>query len=103
MYVRFMFTLAAGLTGLGFVLTTLLESVFNDWDPIRAARRWWRRLGHGRSRAPLVSAEDILQELEGRSRYERPAPQGQLAQRREVLREMREAEARLASPEAVEV
>jgi len=103
LYVKFMFTLSVGLVGLSLVLMTVLETMLAHWDPVVDVRRWWRRHAHHRSGVEAVRAEDILSELEGRRHgaaaraYERP-----IDRRREVLRDVSEAERRLASPETVE-
>lgn len=104
LYIKFIFTLSIGLIGLGFVLTTVLETLLHDWDAPREIYRWWRRLTHGRAHSSAVRAEDILLELEQgqkEHRYERRQPAGSLDQRRTQLREVREAEERLVSPTAV--
>lgn len=101
LYVRFMFTLALGLAGLAFVLTTVLERLLHDWDPGRDLYRWWRYYIHSRH-VHAVRAEDILLEAEAlrRGRYEPPAPATTLDRRREELRALSEAESRLAAPRA---
>jgi hypothetical protein len=99
MYARFMFTLTIGLVGVGLVLMTLLETLLLQWDPVVDAKGWWKRFSHRPSGS--VRAEDILSELEGRrkGRFEqRPA----IDRRREVLRDMRAADQRVASPDIVE-
>lgn len=106
LYVKFMFTLAAGLMGLGLVLTVVLETLLREWDAARDALRWLRGLTHGRRHVADVSAEDILLELEkGRveGRYQRRAPARAIDRRREALRDMREAEERLSSPVSSEL
>ncbi len=103
LYVKFMFALAVGLAGIGVTLKTLLETLFLEWDPTQDARRWWRHMAHARPESARVSAEDILQSLEGKAegRYEsRPALA--VDRRREVLRDAREADERVSSPELVE-
>ena len=103
LYVKFMFALAIGLAGLSVMMKTVLETVLSEWDPVRHAAVWWRRLSHSRPNADSVRAEDILSELEGRrhGRYA-PRPSRPIDQRRQVLRDMREADERLSSPEPVE-
>lgn len=99
LYVKFMFTLAIGLVGLSLVLLTVLETFLAYWDPVVDARRWWRKATHHRPGGAFIRAEDILSEIEGRQRglnarmSERP-----IDQRREVLRNVQEAERRLSSP-----
>ncbi len=103
LYVKFLFTLTVGLTGLSLVLITLLETLLAHWDPLIDMRAWWRQALHHRSGVDNVRAEDILLGLESRRQgataraYERP-----LDLRREVLRDVNEAERRLASPGVVE-
>lgn len=99
MYVKFLFSLTVGLAAMGFVLTTLMETILSDWDPVHDARRWWR-LAYARQHMASVRAEDILIELEGRRRER--SRMGALDRRREDLRAMREAEERLAAPSPVE-
>jgi hypothetical protein len=106
MYVKFMFTLGIGLLGVGIVLTTLLETVLQEWDAARDFSRWLKALSHGRPHVADVSAEDILLELEkGRveGRYQRRAPSRSIDRRREALRDIREVEHRLSSPAAPEL
>ena len=102
MYAKFMFALTLGLVGVGMVLMTLLETLFSLWDPGVDARQWWRRLARAHSDVSSVRAEDILYELEGRGRYAPSRPARTIDRRREVLRDMREAEQRAASPEIAE-
>ncbi len=99
LYVKFMFTLAIGLVGLSLVLFTLLETVLAYWDPVVDARHWWRRVTQHRSGVASIRAEDILSEIEGRQRgLTVRLTESPIDQRREVLRDVREAESRLASP-----
>jgi hypothetical protein len=105
LYAKFLVTLAIGLAGVGVVLVTLIETVLCDWDPVLELTRWWRRYSHRRpTAAGLVRAEDILSELESRhtGRYAPRAPASALDRRREVLRDVREAERRASSPRIVE-
>jgi hypothetical protein len=103
LYVKFMITMAVGLAGIGVMLKTLLDTLFAEWDPVHDARRWWRHVSHHRPERSRVSAEEILEELEGRRRgLPQPAPARTIERRRNVLRSVAEAEDRLASPEAVE-
>lgn len=103
LYVKFMFTLTVGLVGLSLVLITVLETLLAHWDPLIDLRAWWYHTTHARSGTDYVRAEDILSEMEGRRQgatsrvYERPVDR-----RRESLRDVHEAELRLASPEGVE-
>lgn len=105
LYVKFMFTLGFGLVGLGMVMTTAFESLFREWDAARDVSRWLKTLSHGRPHVADVSAEDILHELErarvNEGRYQRRAPARSIDRRREALRDMREADERLAAPELV--
>jgi hypothetical protein len=104
LYVKFMFTLTVGLAGVGMVIMTLLETLFSEWDPVHDFRHWWRHHHYGRSNAGSVRAEDILSELEARreGRYIAATPSRTLDRRREVMRDMREAELRASSPRIVE-
>lgn len=107
LYLKFMFTLAVGLVGVGMVVTTLLETIFHDWDAVRDIQRGWRAIFAPKSQSAMVRAEDILLELE-KSRREggrrhHHAPSGELDRRREALRELREAEHRLSAPSSPEV
>ncbi len=106
LYVKFMFTLAVGLVGVGIVLTTVLETLLHEWDAARDFARWMKGVTHGRPHVADVSAEDILLELEkGRveGRYQRRAPSRSIDRRREALRDIREVENRLSSPAAPEL
>ncbi len=104
LYLQFMFTLTVGLAGVGLVLMTLRETLLSDWDPVADLQRWWRFHHYGRPNAGSVRAEDILSELEARrgGRYAPATPSRALDRRREVLRDMREADLRAASPRVVE-
>ena len=105
MYLRFMLTLTFGLTGLAVVLVTLFETILRDWDPVIDLRRWWHEAIH-RHPGSQVRAEDILSELEGRRSgrfvYATRPPERAIDRRREVLRDMRAADQRVASPDYVE-
>jgi hypothetical protein len=105
MYMRFMLTLTIGLAGVGVVLVTLFETLLRDWDPVVDFRRWWREVAH-RHPGSQVRAEDILSDLEGRRKgryvYATRPPERAIDRRREVLRDMRAADQRVASPEYVE-
>jgi len=104
LYVKFMFALSIGLVGLGLVLTTMMETLFLEWDAPRELKRWWRRYTLARAHRELVRAEDILFELEKNykdHRYERPSADQTFDRRREALREVREVDERLASPQGV--
>ncbi|UPT73086.1 MAG: hypothetical protein M0D55_14450 [Elusimicrobiota bacterium] len=69
LYVKFMFTLAVGLVGVGMVLKTLLETLLHEWDAVREANLAWDSLFRARHPyAESVRAEDILMELEGGSK-----------------------------------
>ena len=102
---RFMLTLTIGLVGVGLVLMTLLETLLHDWDPVVDCRRWWYEVSH-RHPGSQVRAEDILSELEGRRNnryvYATRPPARSIDRRREVLRDMRAADQRVASPDIVE-
>jgi hypothetical protein len=105
LYVKFMFTLAIGLVGVGVVLMTLLESALRDWDPVLEVRHRWRELARRRSAA--IGAEDILAKLEGRRRsnrfvYAEQPPARAIDHRRADPRDMHESEQRVASPDFVE-
>ena len=104
LYLKFLTALTVGLLGAGLAMTYLLEAVLSEWDPVLSARRWWRQLFHVRHNADSVRAEDILHEAEGRRHgvFSPRQPETPIDRRREVLRDMREAEERLASPEPVE-
>ena len=105
MYTRFMLTLTIGLVGVCLVLMTLFETLFSAWDPVRETRLLWRKLTHGRSGSGSIRAEDILSEIEGRrksrSAYEPHAPARAIDRLRDDLRDMREADQRVASPDSV--
>ena len=106
MYVKFMFTLAFGLIGVGVVLTTVFETLLREWDMTRDLARWLRGLTHSRTHTADVRAEDILLELEknrSEGRFQRRAPARSIDRRREALRDVREAEHRLSSPVSPEL
>ena len=101
MYVKFMFTLTVGLVGVGMVLKTLLETIFNEWDAVSEIRSGWHSLFRARPYADSVRAEDILIEIE-RDHAKRRMPERSIDRRREALRDIREAEDRLSVPAASE-
>lgn len=101
MYVKFMFTLAVGLVGVGMVLKTLLETILHEWDAVYAVRNGWHSLFRARPYAESVRAEDILMEIE-RDHVKRRLPERSIDRRREALRDIREAEDRLSSPHVPE-
>ncbi len=101
MYVKFMFTLTVGLVGVGMVLKTLLETILHEWDAVREIQNGWHALFHARPYADSVRAEDILMEVE-HGYAKRRMPERSIDRRREVLRDIREAEDRLSSPHAPE-
>ena len=100
LYVKFMFTLALGLVGVGMVLTTLFETVLADWDVVRDIRSGWHSLFRAPAYADSVRAEDILLEIEN-NYSQRRIPARQIDRRREELRDVREAESRLTTPRTV--
>ena len=102
MYIKFMFTLAVGLVGVGMVLKTLLETLLHEWDVVLDIKHGWRALYHTRLHAESVRAEDILMELE-HDYASRRTPEYSIDRRREALRDLREAEERLSTPLAPEV
>lgn len=84
MYVKFMFTLAVGLVGVGMVLKTLLETILHEWDAVREAGQAWDALFRARRPyAESVRAEDILMEIESASKR----GDASVERRREALRE----------------
>ena len=93
MYVKFMFTLAVGLVGVGMVLKTLLETILRDWDVVGEMRHIWKAMFHPHVYADSVRAEDILMEIE-RIRHRDHIPERMIDRRREALRGVREAEVR---------
>jgi hypothetical protein len=102
LYVKFMFTLTAGLVGVGLVMLTVIETLFSQWDPVSDVSRWLRQHAHGRPNAGSVRAEDILSDIEARRSGRHAAPSRTLDRRREVLRDLAEAESRASSPRTVE-
>ena len=102
MYIKFMFTLTVGLVGCAMVMKTLLETLLHEWDVVADARRGWNAMFNARPHSE-VRAEDILMELEQRDHMKRRLPERSIDRRREALREVREAEHRLAVPQAPEV
>ena len=104
LYVKFMFTLTVGLVGVGLVMMILIETLFSEWDPVVDFHRWWRQHHYGRANAGSVRAEDILSELEARrsGNVVPQTPTRSLDRRREILRDMREADLRVSSPRIVE-
>jgi hypothetical protein len=105
MYMKFMITLTFGLLGVGVVLITLMETLLREWDPVVDFNRWWHDISH-RSHTGSVRAEDILSELEGRRQnryvYATKPPAREIDRRREVLRDMREADKRVSSSDYAE-
>ena len=101
MYVKFMFTLTVGLVGVGMVLKTLLETILHEWDVFGEMELVWNSLFNARPYADSVRAEDILMEIE-HDRAKRLVPEHSIDRRREALRDVREAEDRLAAPQVPE-
>jgi hypothetical protein len=52
-YFRFFLCLGFGLFGITLVLKVVMESLFNDWDPMTDVRRQLRILNHKRHHAIL--------------------------------------------------
>lgn len=104
LYVKFMFSLTLGLVGLSVVFVTLFETIFSDWDPSLEIGTWWHNYTHHRAGVETVLAEDILFELEGRRQGGSARPSARsIVRRREILRDVSEAERRLSSPQTVEI
>ena len=101
MYVKFMFTLTVGLVGVGMVLKTLLETILHEWDAVHEFKVGWAALFNARPYADSVRAEDILMEIE-RDHVKRRQPERSIDRRREALRDIREVEDRLSSPQVPE-
>ncbi len=102
MYIKFMFTLTVGLVGVGMVLKTLLDTILHEWDAVREIKNGWQSLFNPRPYADSVHAEDILMEIE-HNYNKRRLPERAIDRRREVLRDIREAEDRLSLPAVAEV
>lgn len=94
LYFKFVISLAAGLVGVGLLLTTLFETLLRDWDPARDLRRWWRLQTATRSQAAAIRAEDILRQID---RGAAIPGQDFAERRRELLREVRAVDDRLAA------
>jgi hypothetical protein len=83
------------------VLKTLLETLLHEWDAVAEARSAWNSMFHARHYSDSVRAEDILMEIE-HDKNKRLVPERSIDRRREALRDVREAEGRLAAPVSVE-
>lgn len=66
LYFRFLFSLACGLLGVGVVLKVLLDTLFNDWDPVSDARGRFRAYLSGKRHSQIIRPEDALLEDEKR-------------------------------------
>lgn len=94
MYMKFWGTLAVGLWGAGFVLKTLLDELFQDWDAWADLKAWIRGVLEGGKLTRLERAEDVMLEIE---KAKSPTTSTRLLdQRREELREIERVEHRLS-------
>jgi hypothetical protein len=98
MYVRFVFWLAIGLSGLALVLKIVIDEFFCDWNAarelraiVRAQLSAWNHRRDGR-------AEDWMLALENRRRTQSNIRL--VDQRREQLRQLASVEERLVVPAA---
>ena len=57
MYTRFIFCLGLGLIGISFVLKTLIDEVFLDWDVVGDIQHYFRELSR-RNRYVQFSQDD---------------------------------------------
>lgn len=96
LYIRFMATLAFGLVGLGLVLKVLLDQLFNDWDAVAAAKKFFREIFVGGRHVPRARAEDVLMDAENF----RPREVGTryIEKRREEIQELNDVEQQLNIP-----
>lgn len=81
LYVRFMFSLAFGLLGLGLVLTIVLDELFGDWNAAHALHDDVSSFFAERSRRRDEYAERARRELERAARITQPGTR-ELAQRK---------------------
>lgn len=94
MYMKFWGTLAVGLLGAGFVLKTLLDEIFQDWDAWAEFKVWARGIMEGSSLRYQERAEDVMLEIE---KAKAPTTNTRLLdQRREELREIELVEHRMS-------
>lgn len=94
MYMKFWGTLAVGLLGAGFVLKTLLDELFQDWDAWADLKAWVRAQIEGASLKRMERAEDVMLEIENAKRT--TSSTRLLDKRREQLREIELVEHRLS-------
>lgn len=66
LYFRFLFSLACGLLGVGVVLKVLLDTLFNEWDPVSDASGRFRAYLSGKRHGQLIRPEDALLDDEKR-------------------------------------
>ena len=93
LYVRFMFSLAFGLLGVGFVLKVLLDTLFNEWDVFSDVQRRFQAYISGKRHAELIRPEDLLMEMEKSGAPDTGTRL--LNRRREQLQELEAVENRL--------
>lgn len=90
MYIKFMFTLAVGLVGVGMVLKTIIETILHEWDAVYEIQTGWHSLFRARPYVDSVRAEDILMGIE-RNHAKRRLPELSIDRRRQALRDVRAA------------
>ena len=96
LYIKFVSTLAFGLLGLGMVLKVLMDNLFNEWDAVEAAGRFYRDWNKGR----LIRherTEDMLLAAE-HGRTSQLTSTRLIDRRREALNQLDEVEHRLHQP-----
>lgn len=91
-YLQFVSSLTFGLLGLGLVMMILMDNVFIDIDPVKAAADFYRNWHRGRA-LRNERTEDLLMAIEhGRVR---PLSTRMIDRRREELNQIDEVEHRL--------
>jgi len=58
LYMRFMLCLGFGLIGMSFLLKTLIDEVFLDWDMVGDIRHYFRELSRRNRRARYLQDDD---------------------------------------------
>ena len=100
-YVRFIFSLAVGLCGLGLVMTIVLDELFGDWNVGVAIHDWLSEFFARQSDIHRRHGADLRREIEKARTTAHNARL--LQQRRERLRDLASVESRLVAPRGVVV
>ena len=102
-YGKFLFVMAVGLLGVGLVIKTLLETLFNEWDAVADIGQQMKTYLKGQHQVQLLKAEDIMLEAEKAKRGTGSLATRGYESRRKELDEMSKIEKRLKSAPPLKV